>query len=507
MTGSDYDSLTGMFGAQGLTLYTIARLQEAHPGLKYETIKDEYVTAFGAAAPVVKEYFELLEKISRLPNDGSFSNRPEGGAWTEYYQAGHTLFTRERLKTLSDILERAEQAVPSDSVEAKRVKFLKIGLENARLTAETAIAFDDFKVTGDYMKFAEKVKALDEFREKNAASYAFNIAFCRWREDNAWPRELAKGMTKNTVPLPIEWPFRADPEKTGEADGWASVAFDETGWEKIPTDRPWDKSGYETYDGYGWYRLRVQLPEDMPGEPVLMVGSADEACDVWINGELRLHRPYPYQGNVNSWNEAFEVPFGPTAHPGENVIAIRVEDNDGQGGLTKKCFLKFVPTIIAEGNAIQNPEFADGLDGWDLFQRNGVNSATVQQFDGRNSLCFAIVKPDTENLAFNKFKNYALLKQHIQKLEAGKKYLLTVEFRTTPDFDGLMMIFCHADVQRERLSEGNIQLDYKGPMHQWGSISKEFLASMDSGDIYLNYVCNQGKLYFSRIIVTEVVEK
>jgi len=31
-----------------------------------------------------------------------------------------------------------------------------------------------------------------------------------------------------------------------------------------------------------------------------------------------------------------------SARPGENVIAIRVEDKDSQGGLTKRCFLKYV---------------------------------------------------------------------------------------------------------------------------------------------------------------------
>ena len=34
--------------------------------------------------------------------------------------------------------------------------------------------------------------------------------------------------------------------------------------------------------------------------------------------------------------------FGKAARPGENVIAIRVEGKNGQGGLTKRCFLKYV---------------------------------------------------------------------------------------------------------------------------------------------------------------------
>ena len=343
LTGSDYDSLTGMYAAQGLTLYTVARLQNSRPGLPFETIKEEYCSAFGKAKPQIVRYFDRLYGISHNSKPtAKSSNRPEGGNWTHYFMAGHDLFTKERFAELDAILKEAAALVEPGTPEAKRVHFLWIGLEHARLTAETAIAYDGHKKSGDYFDFAKKVRALDGFRAENAMSGAFNIGYCCWRESEKWPREIAKQMAKDTVSLPIDWAFRTDPDKTGEAKGWATAGFDESKWEKIPTDRPWDESGYAKFDGYGWYRLRVNLPAKLPGEPVLMVGSADEACDVWINGEKVLHRPYPFEGNANSWNEAFNVPFGKTARPGENVIAIRVEDKNGQGGLTKRCFLKYV---------------------------------------------------------------------------------------------------------------------------------------------------------------------
>ncbi len=343
LKGSDYDSLTGMYGAQALTLYTIARLQNSRPGLPFETIEKEFYSVFGDAEPAVREYFGRLAEISRDAAEPAFSNRPEGGDLSTFYLAGHHLFTRERFAELGAILERAAAAVPADSIERARVKFLQIGLEHARLTAETAAAFEDYTANGNYLDFAEKINALDDFRAANAGSFAYNVAACRMWENGKWARGLVKQMTKDTVPLPIDWPFRIDPDKTGEQKGWASAEFDESAWERIPTDRAWELSGYDEYDGYGWYRVRITLPEDMPGQPVLMVGSADEACEVWVNGRHILHRPFPFEGNQSSWNEPFEVPFGDAAHPGENVIAIRVEDNVGQGGLTKRCFLKFVP--------------------------------------------------------------------------------------------------------------------------------------------------------------------
>ncbi|MBR5838199.1 MAG: hypothetical protein IKZ84_06600 [Victivallales bacterium] len=43
-----------------------------------------------------------------------------------------------------------------------------------------------------------------------------------------------------------------------------------------------------------------------------------------------------------------------------------------------------------------------------------------------------------------------------------------------------------------------------GPMTQWATLSKPFIATMDNGDFYLNYVCNKGKLYFSSVSIREV---
>ena len=157
-----------------------------------------------------------------------------------------------------------------------------------------------------------------------------------------------------------------------------------------------------------------------------------------------------------------------------------------------------------EKNALRNANFEDGTDQWQLVQRYGVNKATAMQFDGRNALCCEVITPSPNALYSNKYRNYLMLHQAIAKLVKGKKYLVTVEFRTSPDYDGIMMVFCHADVQRERQSESNIQLGHTGPMPQWVALSKPFVANMDSGDFYLNYVCNHGKLYFSSVSIREM---
>jgi hypothetical protein len=232
----------------------------------------------------------------------------EGGDWTNYYMGGHRLFTRERLAELKAILDRAAAAVANDPVAAERVKVLQIGLEHARLTAEAAIAYEQFRRDSNYFALASAISALDEFRIANVRYNAYNIGFCNARESNTWPRTMLQQLTANATALPVNWKFSTDPDEKGEAQGFHLPDFDDSAWQEMPTDRNWEQV-IGPYDGYGWYRLQITLPENLPGDPVLLVGSADEACDVWINGTHLLHRPYPYQGNPNSWNEAFEVPF------------------------------------------------------------------------------------------------------------------------------------------------------------------------------------------------------
>ncbi len=501
LTGSDFDSLTGMHGAQGLTLYTIARLQNSPSDITFEQIRKEFFSAFGAASAYIEKYFDETARISRSDENISKAQGPEGGAWTTFFLFGHQLFTVEKLSALGKILDDAAAAVKDDPLAAARVDFIRLGWKNALLTAETAVAFDGFKKHGEYTEFAEKITALDEFRAKNAASHAFNIGYCDVRETFQWPRTLAKMMTANTIALPIEWHFKTDPDKTGEKNGYAKIDFDESKWEKIPTNAPWDKSGYDKYDGYGWYRLRFTLPENYKGEPVLMVGSADEACDVWINGVKLLHRPYPFEGNENSWNEAFDVPFGKVVRPGENVIAIRVEDNCGNGGLTKRCFIKFAEKIDKNNNIIVNSDFSQKLKAWKPRQQFGKSNISVTTFDGRPVLQFQYVSKEPSRLYQNRYGVLSRVHQDAKGLTVGKKYKVVVKFRTSLDFSGKMMVFLHADTQTSRASRSNIQMNHETPLASWSVLSKEFIANRDNCTVYLNFAANKGKLYIAEAAV------
>ncbi|MCI5779603.1 MAG: DUF4838 domain-containing protein [Lentisphaeria bacterium] len=502
LTGSDYDSLTGMYGANPLTLYTIARLQNAPRGITFEEIENEFYSAYGPAAADVGRYFDRTAEISRRAGEQAQASGEEGGAWHSYYRVGHKLFTPEVFSELGAILQAAAAAASGDPAASIRVRNLRTGLENARLTALAAAAFDEYRKSGDYLEFAAALRNLDDFREAHAADLCFNLGYLYVRESGEWPRGAMKKLNRNTRALPLEWKFRTDPDQSGEKQGFTSPDHDDSAWETIRTDRPWEEQGHPGYDGWGWYRLSVDIPSDAPGSPVLIVGCADEAAQVWINGKKLLDRPYPYKGNANSWNESFEVPW--QAVPGRNVIAVKVIDNHGNGGICKRCYLKFEKRIDRSRNLVKDPDFTDTASLWQFSSRIGRAEFRTLEFDGRSAAMLKVVSRDPSRRYLNQYGTHAMLHQRVPGLIPGKHYEVSVTFRTSGDFDGKMLVFLHSDLQTSRASGANIQLDDGGRKLRWITMSRNFVPKRDFASLYLNIAANTGALYFAEVSVTPV---
>ena len=504
LTGSDYDSLTGMFGVNGLTLYTIARLQNSAVGsLTFEDIENEYFSAFGNAASDIKRYYDRTEAISQMAGEQALAAGEEGGNWTGYYLIGHKLFTPEIFAELTQILKDAETSAAGDEAALKRVKFMQIGLENARLTGVVAGAFEKYKTNGDYVELASALRDLDKFRAENELSFAYNAGYANVRENSEWPRAAMAALNENTKALPLEWKFATDDDKQGLANGFAELNFDDSAWVKIRTDKTWEEQGFKDYNGFGWYRLVVDIPANSNEQPVLIVGAADEAAEVYINGKKVLDRPYPYKGNPNSYAESFEVPWDPV--PGKNIIAIKVIDNIGVGGIAKPCYLKFEEKIDRESNVVKDPTFTMTAPApWQFHKRIGLSEFAKKTVDGKNVAAMKAVGKKGNDLYLNKYNVHSMLYQKVSGLKIGQEYNLIITFRTDSQFDGELLVFSHADIQTSRKSDANIQIDASGKKLRWTTVSKKFIAKRDFASVYLNLAANKGELYFAEVLIVPV---
>ena len=52
--------------------------------------------------------------------------------------------------------------------------------------------------------------------------------------------------------------------------GWANADFDDSSWQLLRSDTPWDLQGYKGYSGMAWYRFQVILPAKHPPMALFM---------------------------------------------------------------------------------------------------------------------------------------------------------------------------------------------------------------------------------------------
>ena len=125
------------------------------------------------------------------------------------------------------------------------------------------------------------------------------------------------------------------PDLTGSDQGmedenpiWSKPAIDETSWVSMETPGLWEEQGYEDFDGIGWYRIHVTLEEKVEVEEVtLSLGKIDDSDQVWVNG-------HNVGGMSMAWDQQRLYAFpGNVLRQGDNIIAIRVEDTGGGGGI------------------------------------------------------------------------------------------------------------------------------------------------------------------------------
>jgi len=136
--------------------------------------------------------------------------------------------------------------------------------------------------------------------------------------------------------VPAEWKFL-----TGDKPEYIDSARNEYWWNDISPLNVWEKQGFQGYDGFAWYRVKVVVPVSMKknaekyGGLMLNLGRIDDADETWFNG----HRigatgkmPPDYAGAYDV-PRSYLIPPGYVNWGGKNTIAVRVYDAGGDGGL------------------------------------------------------------------------------------------------------------------------------------------------------------------------------
>ena len=144
--------------------------------------------------------------------------------------------------------------------------------------------------------------------------------------------------------LSPEWKF-----KIGDNLQWAQPDIKDTDWDNIKTGEKWENLGYTDYDGFAWYRKTIIIPKSLKeqaekyGGLSLYLSMIDDADQTFFNGELLGETGQMPPNYVCAYNaeRSYLVPPGKIRFDQPNVIAVRVYDDGGGGGIYGgECSLK-----------------------------------------------------------------------------------------------------------------------------------------------------------------------
>jgi sialate O-acetylesterase len=120
---------------------------------------------------------------------------------------------------------------------------------------------------------------------------------------------------------------KKDPGNTGFDKGYHRADFNDADWQDMALPEPWEQDESRDIDGASWYRYHFQLPVDWKGKGLrLELGFIGNDDMTYVNG-LKV-------GGMFGKDKARSYYIGPgVVHEGGNVIAVRVWNRSGEGGI------------------------------------------------------------------------------------------------------------------------------------------------------------------------------
>jgi hypothetical protein len=133
---------------------------------------------------------------------------------------------------------------------------------------------------------------------------------------------------------------------TGDNREWSKPDFIDTSWKEIRTGRVWQQQGFPDYHGYAWYRMHVVIPSSLKNSSTwkdslrIYLAHVNDVDETFLNG-VKIGQIGGFPDDPSGYNSKW--PFVREYHIAannpiikwdrENIIAIRVYDGGGSGGI------------------------------------------------------------------------------------------------------------------------------------------------------------------------------
>ncbi|MCD6362034.1 MAG: DUF4838 domain-containing protein [Armatimonadetes bacterium] len=471
------------FATHGPNYYLAAKLLWDTDRTREEILDDYYRAGFGPAADDVAEYFDIFER--RLASLGADAR----GAGSSNVNNLPMQFDPDTVAAARAALERAYTRTDDPTITA-RLDFIRIGLEYTDTTARLIELLR--KLNGAGMSFSRlepeittpppdrrqvvdwvlQAKALNDRRWEIIESQGKLPALHRpaldyFEERTHWGAnlqaryEILADEAGRFQELPLAWRFAIEGEGDGEAAGWHLPDFDDSGWGTINTNQPWEKQGHEGFNGVGWYRTSFEVTDRQAASErvILRLGAVDEDGWVWLNGENVGGIIFDAAVDPSSWTNPLDIDITGRLRPGRNVLAVRVRDRVGQGGLWKRSYL-----IYGEDapNLLQNGSFENGAEGWSFGGKGDVSHEIITGTGYQSQHCVEVHIPDDPDAHWSM--------STLIEATPGERYAFSFRYRTRGVGENPKVKNSPAIRFIMRDAQGKPVTPPRGPGYVWSSV-------------------------------------
>ena len=316
-----------------------------------DLIRDFTYGFYGKAAEPMQAYNELLwrlwerEYMGALRRAGNIRHPPTSD-----------FLTREFAGEATGLFAEAESLAADDDELVRRVRLARFALLYLKLSRGPDWLDEDYgTLCAEFADTAKREKVTHLWEGGAAKETHVDTKLKYWRG-------LAKARNArfSHVRIGPACMFRPDPGDSGKNEKWFAADYADLEWARIACGEAggWNKQGFPDMTGAGWYRVRFDVPPQFgTGRKVrLFVGAADEDAVFYLNGAKVFEHTCESTGLTPEqiWDKPFLFDPGDALKPGsENLLAVRVHNRLGMGGLWKPLYLLAVdedpePSVVLD---------------------------------------------------------------------------------------------------------------------------------------------------------------
>ena len=176
----------------------------------------------------------------------------------------------------------------------------------------------------------------------------------------------------------------------GDDVNWKDRELNDSDWQQVSLPDTWERHSDYTQDNvYGWYRRHLAIPDNCKGRDFdLLLGCIDDVDEAWLNGQ-RIGQTGVFPPNYQTaygTSRHYRVPASLVRGDGHDVLAVRVYDSSGEGGIYQEGIKSvrigpFDPGLSEGGTSTG---YVIGGVGWyrKHFTLNENNKLAAVRFDG-----------------------------------------------------------------------------------------------------------------------------